>query len=158
MANLKDTTVSNISIENQLDVSDTVNSPGVGVYGYKSDGGGSNTETGPINWNGIRQNSNISISNTNSRFTVPEDGFYYVSFRNIGNNVGTTSVTYLNVNGSSAGRVRAYARSAEFNYPMSLAFAVYELKEGDYVEFSKNDAAMYQSATTYTQFAIFKIG
>lgn len=38
-------------------------------------GGGSNTTSGPIQWNGIRQNSGITTSNSNSRFTVPQDGF-----------------------------------------------------------------------------------
>lgn len=157
MASLKDTTVTDLVSEQDVTVDGILQPSSIGIYGFKSDGGGSNTESGPINWNGIRHNSGISISNSNSRFTVPDDGFYFVSFRNIGNNQGVTDTTWLAVNGGTSGRVRAYGRANEFNYPMTIAFSIYNLSAGDYIEYIKNTAAMYQSSDDYTQFAIFKV-
>lgn len=157
MANLQSTSIPNITVEQNLNVDGILNSTGIGIYGYKSNGGGSNTTGGPIQWNAIRQNSGIATSNSNSRFTVPQDGYYFVSFRNIGNANRTTDQTWIQVNGSTAGRVRAYGRANEFNYPMTLAFSIYQLSEGDYIEYNKTTAAMYQLGVDYTQFSIFKI-
>lgn len=157
MAQLQSTNIPNITVEQDLNVNGILNSTGIGIYGFKSNGGSANTQSGPINWNGIRQNSGITISNSNSRFTVPQDGYYFVSFRNIGNGSSVTDVTWIQVNGSTSGRVRAYGRANQFNYPMTLAFSIYQLSEGDYIEYNKSSAAMYQSSSDYTQFAIFKI-
>lgn len=157
MANLTDTVVPNITVNGSFDGGDLSSNP-IGISGYKSDGGGSNTTAGMIGFNGIRTNvGGITPSNTNSRFTVPINGVYVLWFRNIGNNVGTTSVTYFRVNGVNI-PCRAYGRSVEFNYPQTLAFTIVDLSAGDYVEYYKDTAAMYQSATDYVQFGIYRIG
>lgn len=157
MANLQSTSIPNITVEQNLNVDGILNSTGIGIYGFKSDGGSANTTSGPIQWNGIRQNSGITTSNSTSRFTVPQDGYYFVSFRNIGSNRGTTSRTWIQVNGSTSGRVRAYGRAGSHDYPMTLAFSIYQLSEGDYIEYNKDSNEMYQRGSDYTQFSIFKI-
>ena len=150
MAVLKDSTV-----QGALDVEGILNGKGVGVYAYKSDGGAANTTAGNIAWNGIWSNRGILLSLNNSRFTVPEDGHYFVAFRNIGNAAGTTTVTYVRKNGANI--VYGYGRAVEKNYPMVLCFAILDMVEGDYVECYKTTVAMYQSGVDYTQFMLFKI-
>ena len=48
MANLKNTTVPNITIDDSLTVSQTLASSGIGIYDYKSNGGTGNGGSGIV--------------------------------------------------------------------------------------------------------------
>lgn len=157
MANLQSSTITDITVNGSLDVNGVIKSSPIGVSGYKSNGGSANTSTGPINWNGIWQNQGMNISNSNSRFTVPEDGYYVITQKNIGDDSGGTSVVSVDINGSNNNSIRSYARKSH-NYPMTHSFAIFSLSEGDYIEFDKNSNDLFLSAVDYTQFAIYKIG
>lgn len=157
MADLQDTSLPDITVGGAFNGGNLSSSP-IGVSGYKSDGGAQNTVAGPIQFNGITTNvGGISLSNGNSRFTVPYDGYYVMWFKNIGNSVGSTSITYFRVNGSNI-ECRAYSRNAEYNYAMSLGFTIINLAQGDYLEYYKDTTAMYQNTTTYVNFGIYRIG
>lgn len=159
MANLKNTNVTDLTISGFLNVQGNISSFPIGISGYKDNGGGDNTSSGPINWNGIWANRGMQVSNSTSRFTVPETGYYVISQKNIGNNNSELSRVYVDINGSNSNSIRSYARGQSHNYPMSHSFAIFDLTVGDYIEFRKDSGNLYLAGNKdYTQFAIYKIG
>ena len=158
MANLTDTTIKSVIVTGSFDGGNITSSP-CGVSGFKNNGGGNVTTFGNLEFNGIRTNvGGIGISNNNSRFTVPYDGFYTIWYRDIGSSSNDTCITYVRKNGSNINS-RAYGRGEEFNYPMTLCFTVEQLIAGDYIEFYHGTGTQFQSSVgDYVQFAIYRIG
>lgn len=158
MANLQNTTVEgSVVLPNNIDITGILsktNLPMIDVS--KNNGGGCFSTTGAIPFNVIFVNEGgFSITNSNSRFTVPENGIYWVGFWSIGhNNCGTTGRVRLRINGSNTSQARS---DGGIRYGNCYAYRLFDLSEGDYIEAFMTNASIYFAATQYNRFVIFKI-
>lgn len=160
MAVLKDTQAASIDAQNVSVAGEVIRStapPYISVS--KDDGGNAYGTVGPIPFNILydSQESNILISNNNSRFTITEPGLYYSAFVGIGQN-DSAGYTFLNIrkNGSDAGMVRA-RREGGTQYRQDVAFRVWEMQNGDYLEAELDAGVHYFNSAQYTTFLIMKV-
>ena len=158
MANLQNTTVQgSVTLPNDIDIAGRLSKPNLPMIdASKSNGGGCYSTTGPVPFNSISvNNGGFSITNSNSRFTVPEDGIYWVGFWTIGhNNCGSTGRVRLRVNGSNTSEARS---DSSIRYGNCYAYRLFNLSEGDYIEANMSSSFIYFNATQYNRFVIFKV-
>lgn len=156
MADLQTTTSENILVPNNLEIQGNFSRPDLPLICVSKDnGGGCFGSTGPVPFNKvIVDNGTITRSNNNSRFTVPEDGIYFVHFWTIGhNNCGSTGRIRLRVNGSDTSQARS---DSTIRYGNAFAYRLFDLSAGDYVEANLSSAFMYFNFVGYNRFTIYK--
>lgn len=158
MANLQDTTIQGlVNVATDVNITGNFYKPNLPIIDVsKNDGGSCYATTGIIPFNIIYiNNGGFSVTNNNSRFTVPEDGVYWVGFWTIGhNNCGTTGRVLLRVNGSNTSQARS---DGSIRYGNCYAYRLFDLKEGDYIEANMTAASIYFNSTVYNRFTIFKV-
>lgn len=157
MATLQNTIIENLTISEVMSIDGNLIRPNLPVACVsKNDGGACFGTLGPVPFNIVHLVSGITMSNGNSRFTVPEDGQYFCLFWTIGHNdCGTTGRLYIRVNGSLTS---AQARTdGSIRYGNCYAFRIYDLKAGDYVEADLTAASLYFNSEVYNKFIIYKV-
>lgn len=157
MATLQDSTIDNLSVTQSMSISGDFIRPNTPVAVVsKNDGGSCYGTIGPVPFNVVHLLNGITASNSNSRFTVPEDGQYFCLFWTIGhNNCGGYGRLYIRVNG---GNNSCQARTDQsIRYGNCYTSAVYDLKAGDYIEADMTMAYLYFNSDVYNKFTIYKV-
>lgn len=156
MADLQTSTVEDTDILNNFEMSGNFSRPNLPLICVSKDnGGGCFSSGGPVPFNKvIVDNGTISRSNNNSRFTVPENGAYFVHFWTIGhNNCGSTGRIHLRVNGSRTSQARS---DSSIRYGNAFAYRLFDLSAGDYLDVELGAGAMYFNFVGYNRFTIYK--
>lgn len=158
MANLKHTTIQgSLGITTDLIIQGSLKKPNLPIIdASKNDGTSCYGTGGPIPFNILYvNNGGFGISNSNSRFTVPEDGVYWVGFWSIGHNsCGSTGRVRLSINGARTSQART---DVSIRYGNCYAYRLFDLSVGDYIEAELQAASIYFNATQYNRFVIFKV-
>lgn len=152
MAILKNSTVDKLTVSGDTSLSGIVATTPEGVsVAYNSNT--NYTATGPIPFTNIYVSNKINRQNSSSRFTILEAGLYFASWHNITQNDGTTTRTYITLNGSRLSQARGEGTP---DYPMANAFALMFMNVGDYFEMDHGTGSIYLT-TQYNDFSIFKV-
>lgn len=152
MAILKDSNIDSLTTSANATVLGSINTtPEVATVSYNSNT--NYTASGPIPFTNIFISNNFNVTNSNSRYTVLEAGLYFVSWHNITQNDGTTTRTYIRVNGGRWSQARGEGTP---NYPMANAFVLNYMEEGDYFDMEHGAGSIYLT-TQYNDFTIFKV-
>lgn len=158
MAILGDSTLDSLSVTGETTSQGRLDMPNIPLVSVsKDDGGTGYSAVGPIPFNVIWEDTgSIQVSNSNSRFTVTESGFYYAIYYNIGVSGAITSRVLINKNGSTAGNVQARGDTTGV-YPNMTAFKIFKMEVGDYLEAKLDAGEQYFSTTNYVTFLIHKV-
>lgn len=153
MASLKNSTISGLNVSGDLEVLGVINqsSPSLISVDYSSDT--SYTSTGPIPHNNSYVESGFNVQNSRSRFTVLEEGLYYICWHNISNSGANTTRTRIYVNGSNRSQARG---DASGTYSMVTAIHLEYLQPGDYIEMVHTNGTIYMTSQ-YNDFSIQRI-
>lgn len=157
MATLQSSTVDSLDITQAMSIGGNFKRPNLPVACVsKNDGGTCYATTGPVPFNVIHDLNGITASNSNSRFTVPEDGQYFCLFWTIGHDNcggnGRLSIAANGVNQSAQART-----DISIKYGNCYTSAVLDLSAGDYIEANMIYAYLYFSFSSYNKFIIYKI-
>lgn len=152
MSNLKNTTINNITVNNDVNCLSTTSARNTAHVSAQPNISSSYTTTGVIDFT-----NTITLikdfNKTGGRFTAMYSGLYMITFLNISNNNGSTNRTYIRVNGARISQARGEGTPT---YPMVNAMHTAYLNVGDYIDLDHGDGMIYLT-TTYTSFTVHRI-
>lgn len=153
MANLKNTTITTLTVSNNITCNSTTSVSNNAYLSSRPNISSSYTTTGVINFTNTVDLLK-DFDKVNGRFTALEEGLYTIMFANISSasGIATTNRTYIRVNGSRISQARG---EGGVQYPMVNAMHTAYLVAGDYVDLEHTAGQVYLT-TTYTAFNIHR--
>lgn len=153
MAILKNSTIQSVDVAQTVSVNGVINQSNSNLMSgeYRSDS--SYTATGPISQNQRYIDTGFNTQNNASRFTVIEEGLYYICWHNISNSGANTTRTRIYINGSNRSQARG---DASGQYSMVTAIHLDYLQPGDYIELVHTNGTIYMTSQ-YNDFSIQRI-
>lgn len=148
MADLKNTTITNLTVNNDVTCNSTTTADGIAAFSTIPDVSFSYTTIGIIDFTN-EVNYLAGVDKVGGRFTALHEGLYTIMFTNITNpSGGTITQTYINVNGIQRSQARGEGTP---QYPMVVALHTEYLNVGDYIELEHVSGRIYL-ANSYSAF------